>query len=72
MYYMYYMLYVLCYNLSFNGGERICESALLIYCYEVDCNVYVVKNVFNIKCERVFESKWKTKLDEISSEGNYK
>ena len=28
-------------ELVFDGGERICESVLLLFCYKVDCNVYM-------------------------------
>ena len=30
----------------YNGGERFCESAMLLFCYEVDCNMYVVKRKY--------------------------
>ena len=33
-------------DLVYNGGERICESVMLLFCYEVDCNMYVVKRKY--------------------------
>ena len=54
-------------ELVFDGGERICQSVLLLFCYKVDYCIYVVKRMF-IKNERVSESIGKTKLDKTSSD----